>query len=124
MLSKLAIAGLFAGIAFGAHAQTGATTPSTKPAAPSATTAPTDGTVEPQTGKKMDPGTTGAMQDATKGIATSPQDVKAQTEGRPTAADAATKGNPPASDVTTRSPGTVGAAPGSTGPMPAEKKPN
>ena len=69
------------------------------------------------------PGTTGGMDKATTGVATSPDDVKRQTEGRPTAADEA-KGatsTTPKPATTQQSPGTVGAAPGTTPPM-GEKK--
>lgn len=65
------------------------------------------------------PKTTGAMDNAVGGIATSPEDVKRQTEGRPTTAQEG-KGEAPAEPkpgTTQHSPGTVGASPGTTPPM-------
>jgi hypothetical protein len=73
--------------------------------------------------QQQDPKTTGAMDKAVGNLATSPDDVKRQTEGRPTAAEEA-KGataTAPKPDITQQSPGTVGAAPGTTAPM-GEKK--
>ncbi len=75
----------------------------------------------------VSPGTTGAMDKAVGGLATSADDVKAQTEGRPTAAEAGKGAKPeqsvdPGAPVVAQSPGTVGAAPGTTPPAAAPKK--
>ncbi|MFD1702119.1 hypothetical protein ACFSCV_03790 [Methylopila henanensis] len=59
---------------------------------------------------KMSPGTTGAMDNAVKGTATSKEDVKRQTEGGTTAADGAHGGK---MDKDKHSPGATGATPGS-----------
>ncbi|WP_271201818.1 hypothetical protein [Methylopila turkensis] len=59
---------------------------------------------------KMSPGTTGAMDNAVKGTATSKDDVKRQTEGGTTAADGAHQGQ---MGKDKHSPGATGAAPGS-----------
>jgi hypothetical protein len=70
-------------------------------------------------GQAQPPKTTGAMDNAVGGLATSPEDVKRQTEGRPTAAQEG-KGEAPAEykpGTTQHSPGTVGASPGTTPPM-------
>lgn len=81
-------------------------------------------TVDPpaqQSGQPQAPKTTGAMDNAVTGIATSPDDVRRQSEGQPTAADQA-KGataTAPKPGMTNNSPGTVGAAPGND---PAPKK--
>jgi hypothetical protein len=65
---------------------------------------------EPGQGKSA-PKTTGAMNDAAAGIATSPQDVAAQQQGKPTAAEGG--GKPDADHVDqNRGPKTTGAAPG------------
>jgi hypothetical protein len=115
-VSKLILAGTYLAIASTvASAQTstqpGQTTPST-----------VDGAAKQKGDQPQPPKTTGAMDNAVGGVATSADDVKRQTEGRPTAADEA-KGataTAPKPDVTQHSPGTVGAAPGAT--PPAEKK--
>lgn len=110
-ISRLIAAGFV--IALGASAlQAQTRTPST-----------TDGPAQQKGAEPQMPGTTGAMDKATSGVATSPDDVKRQTEGRPTAADEA-KGAAsaaPKPGVTQQSPGTVGASPGTTPPM-GEKK--
>lgn len=111
-------AGVLAACAFNAaHAQSSTTdkSPST-----------VDGKVDTKSGQKLDPGTVGGMGNAVGSTATSPEDVKRQTEGKPTLAEEA-KGSTsqptsPKSDVTKQSPGTVGAAPGSTAPMSNEKR--
>jgi hypothetical protein len=82
-----------------------------------------DGAEQQNGQQKQDPKTTGAMDKAVGNLATSPDDVKRQTEGRPTAAEEA-KGvtaTAPKPEITQQSPGTVGAAPGTTAPM-GEKK--
>jgi hypothetical protein len=101
--------------AAGVHAQTtDGKTPST-----------VDGKAENKGGVKTDPGTTGAMDNVTKGLATSPQDVQRQTEGKPTMADEgktgqSSQGSKPG--ITQNSPGTVGAAPSTTPPMSNERR--
>lgn len=66
------------------------------------------------------PGTVGAMNDVSKGIATSSNDVAMQQEGRSTAADgAAAVAGHPMPQAMGQSPGTVGAAPGETARMTA-----
>lgn len=76
-------------------------------------------------GVKADPGTTGAMDNAVGGVATSAEDVKRQQEGKPTMAEQS-KGVKPIEGtkpgITQNSPGTVGAAPGTTPPMNNEKR--
>lgn len=61
------------------------------------------------------PGTVGAMNDASRGIATSANDVAMQQDGRGTASDGASMliGHS-APQATGQSPGTVGATPGDT----------
>jgi hypothetical protein len=108
-VSKLILAGAFAAMAASAvNAQT--QTPST-----------VDPNAQQKTDQPQPPKTTGAMDNAAKGVATSPDDVKRQTEGRPTAADEAkgASSTAPKPDVTKHSPGTVGASPGND---PAQKK--
>jgi hypothetical protein len=65
---------------------------------------------EPEQGKSA-PKTSGAMNDAAAGIATSPQDVAAQQQGKPTAADGGGKATPDKADQN-KGPKTTGAAPG------------
>ena len=69
---------------------------------------------QPKAGEQGPPATVGAMQNEVGNKATSPQDVKRQTEGKPTMAQSAKKGDGKASHpgMTNNSPGTVGAAPG------------
>ena len=69
---------------------------------------------EPKAGEQGPPGTVGAMQNEVGNKATSPEDVKRQTEGKPTMAQSAKKENSNATSpgMTNNSPGTVGAAPG------------
>ena len=69
---------------------------------------------QPKAGEQGPPGTVGAMQNEAGNKATSPEDVRRQTEGKPTTAQTAKKGDSNASHpgMTTNSPGTVGAAPG------------
>jgi hypothetical protein len=69
---------------------------------------------QPKAGEQGPPGTVGAMQNEAGNKATSPEDVRRQTEGKPTTAQSAKKGDSNASHsgMTTNSPGTVGAAPG------------
>ena len=69
---------------------------------------------QPKAGEQGPPGTVGAMQNEAGNKAMSPEDVKRQTEGKPTTAQSAKKGGSDASHpgMTTNSPGTVGAAPG------------
>jgi hypothetical protein len=106
MLLKPALitAFLALGIA-GANAQT---TPST-----------VDSNAAQKSGQAQPPKTTGAMDNAVGGLATSPEDVKRQTEGQPTTAQEG-KGQTatdPKPGTTQHSPGTVGASPGTTPPM-------
>ena len=82
-----------------------------------------DGTTQ-QNGSQQTPKTTGAMDNAVGGIATSSDDVRRQTQGLPTAAEEA-KGatsTAPKPEITQQSPGTVGAAPGTTPPMGQQKQ--
>jgi hypothetical protein len=65
---------------------------------------------EPGQGKTA-PKTSGAMNDAAKGIATSPQDVAAQQQGKPTAAEGGGKPDGDKADQN-KGPKTTGAAPG------------
>ena len=69
---------------------------------------------QPKAGEQGPPGTVGAMQNEVGNKATSPEDVKRQTEGKPTTAQSAKKGDRDASHpgMTNNPPGTVGAAPG------------
>ncbi len=69
---------------------------------------------EPKAGEQGSPGTVGAMQNDVGNKATSSEDVKRQTEGKPTMAQSAKKGDNTATHpgMTNMSPGTVGAAPG------------
>ena len=69
---------------------------------------------QPKSGEQGPPATVGAMQNEVGNKATSPEDVKRQTEGKPTMAQSAKKGDSNASHpgMTNNSPGTVGAAPG------------
>lgn len=86
------------------------------PTAQAQTPSTVDGTAQ-----KQPPKTTGAMDNAVGGIATSPDDVRRQTQGLPTAAEEAKGATPtaPKPEITQQSPGTVGAAPGTT---PAPKQ--
>lgn len=64
--------------------------------------------------KNPSPGTVGAMDLVSKGIATSADDVARQQEGRSTASEGAvTLDRQPATQAHGQSPGTVGATPGS-----------
>ena len=69
---------------------------------------------QPKAGDQGSPATVGAMQNEAGNKATSPEDVKRQTEGKPTMAQSAKKGDSSATHpgMTNNSPGTVGAAPG------------
>ena len=69
---------------------------------------------QPKAGEQGSPKTVGAMQNEVGNKATSPEDVKRQTEGMPTTAQSAKKGDSKASHpgMTSNSPGSVGAAPG------------
>ena len=58
------------------------------------------------------PGTVGAMNDVSMGIATSANDVAMQQEGRSTAAEGAKAVAHPMPQAKGQSPGTVGATPG------------
>ncbi len=71
---------------------------------------------QPKAGDQGPPGTVGAMQDEVGDKATSSEDVKRQTEGKPTMAQSAKKGDSDATHpgMTKNSPGTVGSAPGAT----------
>jgi hypothetical protein len=96
ILPAVALAALMGG---GAIAQT----------TPSITDAPGSAGRTPETDpKQTSPGATGAMQNESRGLATSPQDVRKQQEG------VGPSGNK------TTSPGTVGATPGDD---PAQPKP-
>jgi hypothetical protein len=115
--SKLAAASALLAVGMGgANAQT-ATQPGQTPS-----------TVDPpsqrqNTQQPQPPKTTGAMDNAVSGIATSADDVKRQSEGQPTAADQA-KGataTEPKPGMTNNPPKTVGASPGSD-PAPDQKK--
>ena len=80
---------------------------------------PVDSNAATKSAQAQPPKTTGAMDNAVGNLATSPEDVKRQTEGRPTTAQEG-KGEAPAAPkpgMTEHSPGTVGAAPGTTPPM-------
>jgi hypothetical protein len=87
----------------------------------------TPSTVDPPAMQKgqqpQTPGTTGAMDNATTGIATSAEDVRRQQQGLPTAADQA-KGAQPAAQtpgLAGAPPKTVGASPGSDAPTTQKK---
>ena len=68
---------------------------------------------QPKAGEQGPPATVGAMQNEVGNKATSPDDVRRQTEGKPTTAQSAKKGgNATHPGMTNNSPGTVGAAPG------------
>ncbi len=69
---------------------------------------------QPKAGEQGPPATVGAMQNEVGDKATSPEDVKRQTEGKPTTAQSAKKGDSNATHpgMTNNPPGTVGAAPG------------
>ena len=69
---------------------------------------------QPKSGEQGPPATVGAMQNEVGDKATSPEDVKRQSEGKPTMAQSAKKGDSNATHpgMTNNSPGTVGAAPG------------
>lgn len=71
-------------------------------------------TQEPKAGEQGPPATVGAMQNSVGNKATSSEDVKRQSEGKPTMAQEAQKGGEPATHpgMTEHAPGTVGAAPG------------
>jgi hypothetical protein len=74
--------------------------------------------------QKQAPKTTGAMDNAVGNLATSPDDVKRQSEGQPTAAQEG-KGatsTAPKPGMTQNSPGTVGAAPGNDPASGNQKK--
>lgn len=114
-MKKFAIlmaASVFTMSGIAAHAQT---TPSTSEqgAKPAGKAAPD------KTGQsgKMTPGSTGAMDNAVGGTATSPQDVQRQNQGKATAADGGGQTGA-APDASKASPGTVGATPGSDAPKP------
>ena len=83
-------------------------------ATPLATAASTDQNREPKAGEQGPPATVGAMQNEVGNKATSAEDVKRQTEGKPTLAQEAQQGNKNGSHpgMTEHAPGTVGAAPG------------
>jgi hypothetical protein len=86
----------------GAIAQTTAPSSADKPGA-----AGQSPTTDP---KQTSPGTTGAMNNAVGGVATSPQDVREQQ-----------KGATPSGKGDTNSPGTVGATPGDDPAQPKQK---
>jgi hypothetical protein len=68
---------------------------------------------EPMAGEQGPPKTVGAMQNEVGNKATSPEDVKRQTEGKPTMSQEAKKGDSATHPgMTQNAPGTVGAAPG------------
>lgn len=72
---------------------------------------------QPKAGEQGPPKTTGAMQNAVGDKATSAEDAKRQTEGKPTMAQEAQKGDQASHpDMTEHAPGTVGAVPGTTPP--------
>ncbi len=69
---------------------------------------------QPKSGEQGAPATVGAMQNEVGSKATSPEDVRRQTEGKPTMAQSAKKGDSNATHpgMTNNPAGTVGAAPG------------
>jgi hypothetical protein len=68
---------------------------------------------QPKAGEQGPPATVGAMQNEVGNKATSSEDVKRQTEGKPTTAQQAKKGDSASHPgMTNNPPGTVGAAPG------------
>jgi len=71
---------------------------------------------QPKAGEQGPPSTVGAMQNEVGDKATSAEDVKRQSEGKPTMAQSAKKGDSNATHpgMTNNAPGTVGAAPGTT----------
>lgn len=75
-------------------------------------------------GQKASPGTVGAMQNSVSGKATSAEDAKRQSQGRPTAAQEALGQQKPAKqpDPTQYAPGTVGASPGADTPSQVPRK--
>jgi hypothetical protein len=79
-----------------------------------ATAANMDQNQEPKAGEQGPPGTVGAMQNEVGSKATSSEDVKRQSEGKPTMSQSAKKGDSNATHpgMTNNPPGTVGAAPG------------
>lgn len=93
----------------GAHAQSPAQTQTTSRSDVDSAASDRSGGVA----KNHSPGTVGAMDLVSKGIATSADDVERQQEGRSTASEgAATLGRQPATQAYGQSPGTVGATPG------------
>ena len=72
----------------------------------------------PKAGEQGPPKTVGAMQNTVGNKATSAEDVRRQTEGKPTMAEEAKQGGDKASHpgMTEHAPGTVGAAPGTPHP--------
>jgi hypothetical protein len=78
---------------------------------------------QPKAGEQGPPKTVGAMQNAVGDKATSAEDVKRQTEGKPTMAREAREGDKTTHpNITEHAPGTVGAAPGTTPPSGREAK--
>jgi hypothetical protein len=78
---------------------------------------------QPKAGEQGPPKTVGAMQNAVGDKATSAEDVKRQTEGKPTMAQEAQEGDKATHPkITEHAPGTVGAAPGTTPPSGREAK--
>ncbi len=81
------------------------------------------GQKDPKAGEQGPPGTVGAMQNNVQNKATSPEDVRRQTEGKPAVAEEAQRSDDSMHpEVTKHSPGTVGAAPGYTPPGGREAK--
>ena len=105
-MRHLILAAAFSALALGAaQAQDKPTTPSTMDKG--STSAPNDPS------KTTSPGTTGAMNNTAGGVATSPQDVQRQQEGKDTAAQGGEKRpGVMGADPSKHSPGTVGATPG------------
>ncbi len=72
---------------------------------------------EPKAGEQGPPKTVGAMQGAVGDKATSAEDVRRQSEGKPTMAQESQKGEDATHPgMTEHAPGTVGAAPGTMNP--------
>lgn len=81
--------------------------------------------VQERNGQQNSPGTVGAMENQAGSQAMSPEDVRRQTQGKPTMQQQALKGKPqqPANpNPTGYSAGTVGAAPGTNPPMGGTNK--
>jgi hypothetical protein len=121
MRATYKLAGTLAVTALVAMSQVHGAAAQTPPTSPPAATPPSAAAAK-SGAVTVTPGTAGPMDKAVGGLATSAGDVKAQTEGKPTAAEVGKGGKPDqpvgsGAPVTTQSPGTVGASPGTTAPM-------